>query len=69
MGKIRGVIVDAESGEKLEAKVQILSPIGRLLMPQGSLEKRGPGEPFFYCNGDFEVFIQRTGGRQCGARY
>ena len=55
MGKIRGVIVDAESGEKLEAKVQILSPNGRLLMPQGSLEKRGPGEPFFYCNGDFEV--------------
>jgi hypothetical protein len=59
LGKIRGLIVDAESGEKLEAKVQIMSPNGRLLMPKGSLEKRGPGEPFFYCNGEFEVDSSR----------
>ena len=59
MGKIRGVIVDAVSGEQVEAKVQVLSANGRYLVPAGRIEKRGPGEPFFYCNGEFEVDAPR----------
>ena len=39
MGKIRGVIVDAVSGERVEAKVQVLSASGRLLMPPGKYGK------------------------------
>ena len=59
MGKIRGVIVDAASGARVEAKVQVLSANGRYLMPRGVLEKRGPGQPFFYCDGAFEVEAPR----------
>ena len=59
MGKIRGVIVDAASGARVEAKVQVLSANGRCLMPSGAIEKRGPGQPFFYCDGAFEVEAPR----------
>lgn len=59
MGRIKGVVVDAVSGEPVEAKVQVLSANGRYLTPPGSLEKRGPGRPFFYCSGAFEVDAPR----------
>ena len=59
MGKVRGVISDAVSGEPVAAKVQVLSANGRYLVPSGSLEKQGPGQPFFYCDGEFEVQAPR----------
>ncbi len=59
MGKIRGTIVDAVSGESLAAKVGVLPSNGRPLRPSGSLEKRGPGRPFFFCEGEFEVAAPR----------
>jgi len=59
MGRIKGVIIDAVSGEKVVSKVQITSPNGRYLKPSGSIEKVGPGAPFFYCDGEFEVNARR----------
>lgn len=59
MGRIKGVIIDAVSGEKIVSKVQVISPNGRLLKPSGSIEKVGPGSPFFYCDGEFEVNTRR----------
>ena len=59
MGRIKGVIIDAVSGEKVVSKVQVISPNGRFLKPSGSIEKVGPGAPFFYCDGEFEVNARR----------
>jgi len=59
MGRIKGVIVDAVSGEKVVSKVQIVSSNGRYLRPPDSIEKVGPGSPFFYCDGEFEVDAPR----------
>ncbi len=59
MGRIKGVIVDAVSGEKVVSKVQVISSNGRFLKPPGSIEKRGPGSPFFYSDGEFEVQAPR----------
>ena len=59
MGRIKGVIVDAVSGEKVVSKVQVVSSNGRFLKPPGSIEKRGPGSPFFYSDGEFEVQAPR----------
>ena len=59
MGILHGNIVDAATGEQIDAKVHVVTANGRFAHPQGAMLKRGPGTPFFFCNGEFEV----RGGR------
>ncbi|MDP6700532.1 MAG: hypothetical protein QGH25_12855, partial [Candidatus Latescibacteria bacterium] len=55
MGILHGTIVDAASGEKLDAKVHVLNAMGNFAQPRDALLKRGPGTPFFFSDGEFEV--------------
>jgi len=57
MTKLCGEIRDSVSGEKVPARVQILSPTGELVNSAESIHKIGPGEPFFYSDGYFEVEV------------
>ena len=57
MGKLLAEITDQKSGKKLEARVQILDPTGIPIGPKASMWKKGPGEPFFYTNGQFEMDV------------
>jgi hypothetical protein len=59
VAKLSGRIVDKQSGEVIEARVQVLSSGGTFLHPDDVLMKIGPGLPFFYCHGDFEVDAPR----------
>lgn len=59
MAKLSGRIVDKQSGEQVEARVQVLSSGGTFLHPTDVLMKVGPGLPFFYCDGAFEVDAPR----------
>ena len=57
MTKLCAEIRDSVSGEKVPARVQILSPTGELVNSAESIHKIGPGEPFFYSDGYFEVEV------------
>lgn len=57
MGKLHGTIVDATNGSPLEAKVHILDSTGSFRAPPEALLKRGPGQPFFFCGGEFTVDV------------
>ncbi len=59
MAKLSGRIIDKQSGEQVEARVQVLSSGGTFLHPPDVLLKVGPGLPFFYCDGEFEVDAPR----------
>ena len=59
MVQIRGSIRDGVSGERVAAKVHILGSGGQFLHPGNSLLKVGPGAPFFYADGSFEVQTPR----------
>ena len=59
MAKVAGRIIDRQSGEQVEARVQVLSSGGTFLHPADVLMKVGPGLPFFYCDGAFEVDAPR----------
>ena len=59
MAKLAGRIIDKQSGEQVEARVQVLSSGGTFLHPADVLMKVGPGLPFFYCDGAFEVDAPR----------
>ena len=59
MGRIAGSIRDAATGEKVQARVQVLDPAGVPAGPDGALWKVGPGEPFFYSDGEFSVETTR----------
>ena len=59
MAKLTGRIIDKQSGEEVEARVQVLSSGGTFLHPREALLKVGPGLPFFYCDGAFEVDAPR----------
>lgn len=59
MGILTGKIVDASSGQSLEARVQVLGPGGQPLAPANAMWKVGPGEPFFYTNGEFSLDVPR----------
>ena len=59
MATLRGRVFDASSGAPLEARVQLLDATGHFRAPDGAVLKRGPGEPFFYCEGTFEVDVPR----------
>ena len=55
MGTLHGTIIDAVSGESLDAKVHVLTASGTFSHPPNSMLKRGPGTPFFFCDGAFAV--------------
>ncbi len=59
MGRITGSIRDATTGEKVQARVQVLDPTGLPTAPEGAIWKVGPGEPFFYSDGEFSVETTR----------
>ena len=59
MGTIKGVIRDGASGAPVEAKVQVLTSGGRFVHPADSILKIGPGDPSFYCPGEFSVDVPR----------
>ncbi len=59
MGRIAGSIRDAATGEQVQARVQALDPKGVPAGPDGALWKVGPGEPFFYSDGEFSVETTR----------
>ena len=59
MAKITGSIVDAESGERIAARVQVLASTGSFVHPPDAILKVGPGVPFFYSDGVFEVDVPR----------
>ncbi len=55
MGTIHGTIVDTGTNEPIDAKVHVLNANGSLSHPQHALLKEGPGTPFFFSSGEFEV--------------
>ncbi|HEV8636147.1 MAG TPA: CehA/McbA family metallohydrolase [Chloroflexota bacterium] len=59
MPTVRGRVFEREGERTLEARVQVLDSTGHLRAPDGAILKRGPGEPFFYCQGAFEVDVPR----------
>ncbi len=59
MGLLHGTIIDAATNEKINAKVHVVDAMGGFSHPAGALLKRGPGTPFFFSDGEFEV----RGGR------
>ena len=52
-------IRDAVSGALVEAKVHVLNAGGHFMKPAGCISKVGPGEPFFYCAGEFSLSAPR----------
>ena len=59
MGRIAGSIRDAATGDKVQARAQVLDPTGLPTAPEGAIWKVGPGEPFFYSGGEFTVETTR----------
>ncbi len=59
MAKLAGSVVDKGTGEQIEAKVQVLGSSGRFVHPSDAILKVGPGSPFFYSDGRFEVDVTR----------
>lgn len=59
MPKIAGQITDKQTGQTIEARVHALSVEGRFLHPRDALLKIGPGIPFFYSDGQFELEASR----------
>ncbi|MEE2659628.1 MAG: CehA/McbA family metallohydrolase [Candidatus Latescibacterota bacterium] len=55
MATLHGTIVDTATNERIDAKVRVLDASGNFRHPLGSLLKRGPGTPFFFSDGEFEV--------------
>ena len=59
MTKLKGTIRDQVSGQEVPAKVHVLNCAGRFVHPVDSILKVGPGDPFFYSDGQFEVQVPR----------
>ena len=55
MPTLVGRIWDRDEGRPLAARVQVLASNGSIVAPAGANHKVGPGEPFFYAEGAFEV--------------
>ena len=56
---VAGSIIDRATGEQVPARVQVLTSQGRFVHPIGAILKEGPGDPFFYSEGTFEVNVAR----------
>lgn len=59
MGLLRGTLIDETAGTRLDAKIHVLSSSGSFVHPAAALLKRGPGTPFFFSDGEFEVSAPR----------
>jgi len=59
MGILHGTIIDATTNQKIDAKVHVLNSMGSFTHPAAALLKRGPGTPFFFSDGEFEVNAPR----------
>jgi hypothetical protein len=55
VAKLAGSIVDATSGEQMAARAHMLTPEGKFASPPDPFLKLGPGQPFFYADGTFEM--------------
>jgi hypothetical protein len=56
---LRGRIWDNRRGRSLEARVHVLGANGHFYAPAGAILKAGPGEPYFYADGAFELDVPR----------
>jgi hypothetical protein len=59
MGTLHGTIFDSETKRQIDAKVHILDARGSFCYPATALLKNGPGTPFFFSSGEFEVSAGR----------
>jgi hypothetical protein len=59
MAKIIGKVMEKESGESLDTRVQVLNSRGDFTHPREAILKIGPGLPFFYCENEFAVDVPR----------
>jgi hypothetical protein len=59
MGTLTGKIIDKTTGEPVEARVQVVDASGAFAHPADALLKVGPGSPFFYSDGSFQVNVGR----------
>jgi hypothetical protein len=57
--KLTASVFDKATGERIEARVQVLDSGGGFVQPPDAILKVGPGEPFFYSDGTFEVDVAR----------
>jgi hypothetical protein len=57
MGTLHATIVDATTREPRECTVRVTDCTGRFVSPHDSLLKVGPGQPAFYCPGEFLVDV------------
>jgi hypothetical protein len=55
MGTLRGTVVDARTGRRLEARVHALASTGQFRAPPDAILKAGGGPPFFYADGAFTL--------------
>ena len=63
MALLTGKIIDKKTGELLPSRVQVIDSGGEFVRPDKSLVKVGPGESFFYSDGNFELEIGRGSAR------
>ena len=68
MPKITGSIIDSATGEPVPARVQVLVSTGETVHPPNAILKVGPGAPFFYADGAFEVDAPRGPARVVAER-
>lgn len=59
MSTVSGRVIDEQNGQLLEARVQVLASSGQFVHPKDAILKVGPGSPFFYSDGTFEVDVVR----------
>ncbi len=59
MATLTGKIIDGATAEAVEARVQVIGPGGDTLAPPDAMWKVGPGEPFFYSDGEFSLTVPR----------
>ena len=59
MGRLHGTIVDGATGERIDAKVHVLTASGNFAHLSDAMLKVGPGTPFFFSDGEFEVSASR----------
>ena len=59
MATLAGKIIDGDTGEQVPARVQVLASDGEFTHPDAAILKVGPGAPFFYSDGEFNVEVVR----------
>ena len=59
MAILTGKIFDSATGDTVEARVQVIGPAGDVIAPINAMWKVGPGEPFFYSDGEFSLDVPR----------